>query len=88
MQMAQVAQRRLIFRAHAARKIRIVQVLIARGLRHVLQHAEPILNRASTVLRHAPPLWQHVVLDVVALRLRHLPPNVGAVGKILPLRGG
>ena len=37
--MAQIAQRGAIFRAHTASKVGVFQMLIARELRHVLENA-------------------------------------------------
>lgn len=87
MQMAQVAQRRFIFLTHAAGKVRVVQVLIARGLRHIFQYAQAILDSAPAVWRHLLPFGEHVVADVVLLLLGQRIPNAGAILQFLSLRG-
>ena len=79
-------QSRFILFAHAAREVWIVEVLVAGALRHIFQHRQAILNGALAIRGHISPLWQHVVLDVIALRRRHLLPNARTIGKILPLR--
>jgi hypothetical protein len=56
MQVTQVAQRRFILVAHAARELRIIQTLIPRGLWHILQHAQSLPNRLSPILGHLLPL--------------------------------
>jgi hypothetical protein len=85
-QMAQVAQRRFIFLTHASRKIRIVQMLISRGFRHIFQHAKAILNGALTIRRHLIPSWQNVVADVRLLCRRQFLPHLRALLHLLPLR--
>ena len=85
MQMTQVTQRGPILFAHAPGKLRIIQSLIARGLRHVLKPAQTLLNRLPAVRRHLSPLWQHVILDVVALRLCHLVPDLPTLPQFLTL---
>jgi hypothetical protein len=84
-QMAQVAQCRFIFLAHAARKIRIVQMLISRGFRHIFQHAKAVLNGALTIRRHLTPSWQNVVADVCLLCWRQFLPHLRALLHLLPL---
>jgi hypothetical protein len=79
MQMAQIAQRALIFFAHPARKVRIVQPLIASGLRHILQHPQPLLNRLPALRWHLLPFRQHIVAHVIALLRRHLLPHLRAL---------
>jgi hypothetical protein len=44
MQMAQIVECRSILFAHAAGEIRIIQPLVPRGLGHILQHSQPLLN--------------------------------------------
>jgi hypothetical protein len=79
MQMAQIAQRALIFFAHPARKVRIIQPLIPRRLRHILQHPQPLLNRLAALRRHLLPFRQHIVAHVIALLRRHLLPHLRAL---------
>ncbi len=78
-QVAQVTQRGFIFFTHAARKVRVVQVLIARGLRHIFQDAQAIFNGPSAVRRHLLPLGVHVVADVVPLLFGQRVPNTDAI---------
>ena len=85
MQVAQVAQRRFILFAHAAGKIRIVQVLISRGFRHIFQHAKAVLNGAFTIRRHLIPSGQNIVPDVRLLCWRQLLPHLRALLHLLPL---
>src|SRR5216684_6314557 len=55
MQMAQVPQHGPIFFAHSPREIRIVQMLIPRRLRHVLQYAETLSDGPPPVGRQLFP---------------------------------
>src|SRR5467141_1196233 len=86
MQVAQISQRRSIFIAHPAREVRIVQPLVARRFRHVLQHAQPLLNRLPALRRHLLPSRQHFIADVVALLRRHLLPDLRSLAQLLLLR--
>ncbi len=86
MQVAQVTQRGFIFLAHAPREIRIIQMLIARRLRHILQHAQSLLDRPLAVWRHLLPLWQDTSLDVLALFRRQPVPHLRALLQFLSLR--
>src|SRR5260370_335702 len=83
--MAQIAQRRFIFLAHPPREIRIIQMLVARRLRHVLQHAQSLLDRALGVRGHLLPLRQDITADVLALFRRQLIPHLRALLQFLPL---
>ena len=85
MQMAQIPECSSIFFAHPARKIRIIQPLIPRRFRHILQHTQPLLNRLPALRRHLLPSRQHIVADVVALIGRHLFPNLRPLPKLLLL---
>src|SRR4029077_3498511 len=85
-QVAQVMQRGLIFLAHAPREVRIVQPLVACGLRHILQYTQPLLNRLSAVRRHLLPLRQDIITDVLALLRRHPVPHLCARLQFLALR--
>jgi hypothetical protein len=51
MLMTQVPQHLPVILAHPAREVRITQVPIARGLRHILQHAQPVLDSSLPVRR-------------------------------------
>jgi hypothetical protein len=77
-QMAQIPKRGFIFLAHAAREVRIAQMLIARRLRHILQHRQPVLDRPLPVRRHLLPPGEHLILDVRLLLLSHALPHFGA----------
>ena len=85
MQMAQIPERRSIFFAHSAREIRIIQPLIPRRFRHVLQNTQPLLNRLPALRRHLLPFRQHFIADVVALIGRHLFPYLRPLSVLLLL---
>jgi len=85
MQVAQIPQRGSIIFTHPARKIRIIQPLISRRFRHILQHAQPLLNRLLAVRRHLFPFGQHVIPDMVPLVRRHPSPDLRALAKLLLL---
>ncbi len=85
MEMAQISKRGFIFFAHAARKVRIAQMLIARRLRHVLQHRQPVLDRPLPVRRHLLPPRKNIILDVRLLLWRHLLPHMRTLAHILLL---
>src|SRR5579863_1723837 len=76
MQMAQIPQGAPILVAHPFGKPWIIQSLIPRRFRHVLQHAQSLLYRLTPVGRHLPPFRQHIILDVVFLRRSHLRPDM------------
>jgi hypothetical protein len=86
MQMAQIAQRRTIFLAHAARKVRVIQPLIPRAFRHILQQPQSLLHRLTPVRRHLSPSRQHVILDMLALLRSHSLPDLRAIAQNLALR--
>jgi hypothetical protein len=83
--MAQIPQHLLVFFAHAARKVWIVQMLIARRLRHILQHPEPVLDRPLPVRRQLLPPGEHIILDVRLLLRSHALPHFGAPPHVVPL---
>jgi len=85
MQVAQVAQRRPVFVAHAPGEVRVIQPLVARGLWHILQYTQPLLNRLSAVRRHLLPLRQYFIADVVALLRRHPLPDLRSLAQLLLL---
>jgi hypothetical protein len=85
MQMAQISQRGAVLVAHPARKIRVIQPLIPRGFRHILQHSQPLLNRLPAFRGHLPPLRQNIIGDVRALLRRHPSPHLRAIAKHLLL---
>ena len=87
MQMAPISECGFIFLAHAPREVRIVQMLIARRLRHILQHREPVLDRSLAIRRQLLPPGQHIVLHVRLLLRSHTLPDFGAPAHVVLLRG-
>lgn len=87
-QVAQVAERGSVLVIHAAGEVRVVEALIAREFRHVLQHAQALLNSLPAVLRKLLPLGHHVIADVLALLGSHALPDLIAFTKILALLRG
>src|ERR1700722_8159175 len=85
MQVAQIPQRRPIFLAHPARKIRIVQPLVPRILRHILQQTQSLPDRLLTIGRHLSPTRQHIRADVLALLRCHPAPHLRAIPQHLLL---
>src|SRR5882724_7026671 len=85
MQVAQISQRRSIFIVHPAREVWIVQPLVARRFRHILQHAQSLLNRLPALRRHLPPSWQHIIAHVVLLLRRHLLPDLRSLAQLMLL---
>jgi hypothetical protein len=85
MQVAQIAERALVFFTHAPREIRVVQVLVSRRLRHILQHPKPVLYCPLPVRRQLFPPRQNIIPDVRLLLWRHLLPHTGALAHILLL---
>jgi hypothetical protein len=84
-QMAQIAQRCAVFRAHTAGKVGVVQMFIARKLRHVLENAQTLLNRFLSLWRQIAPVRQHVIFNVIPLLRGHLLPDPLAVAHVLLL---
>lgn len=82
MQVAQIMQHGAVFIAHAAREVRISQAAVARGLRHVLQHAELLLNDLLALPGNLPPPRHYVVLNVVALLRPQVAPGIFLVAEI------
>src|SRR5258707_8316915 len=85
MHVAQVAQHGFVFFAHAAREIRIIQMLVARRLRHVLQHAQSLPDRLLLVGGQLPPLREQVILDMPLLFRRQLSPLSLTIANLLLL---
>lgn len=83
---AQVLQHGSFVVVHAAGKIRIVEPLIPRGLRHVLQHAKLLLHHLLTVPRHLLPLGPDIILDVLLLFRGQIPPGLFLLAEIGLLR--
>src|SRR6266699_7310672 len=88
MQVAQIAQHGLIFIAHATREIRIIQMLVARRLRHILQHAQTLLNRPPPAIREFLPLRRQIIPNVILLFRRQFLPLVSAPIQFLSLPRG
>src|SRR6266850_2906272 len=88
MQVAQISQRRPVVLAHPAREVRIVQPLVARRFRHILQHAQSLLNRLPALWRHLSPSRQHIIAHVVALLRGHLLPDLRSLAQLLLLLWG
>jgi hypothetical protein len=84
-QMAQIAQRSAVFFAHATSEVGIVQMLVARELRHVLENAQTLLDGFLSLRRQIAPRWQHFIFNVIALLRRHLLPYPLAVAHVLLL---
>ena len=84
-QMAQIAQRSAVFWAHTASKVGVVQMLVARELRHILENAQTLLDGLLSLWRQIAPGWQHFIFNVIALLRRHLLPHPLAVAHILLL---
>jgi hypothetical protein len=84
-QMAQIAQQGAVFCAHTTRKVRVVQMLVARELRHILENAQTLLNGFLSLRRQSAPIRQHFIFNVIALLLRHLLPYPFAVAHVLLL---
>ena len=53
-------------------------MLIARRLRHILQHRQPVLNRPLPVRRHLLPPGEHIIPDVRLLLRSHALPHFRA----------
>ncbi len=85
MHMAQIAQRSAIFWTHTASKVRVVQMLVARVLRHVLEHAQTLLDGFLSLWRQSAPARQHFIFNVIALLRRHLLPHPLTVAHVLLL---
>src|SRR3984893_12634662 len=85
MHMAQIAQRSAIFWTHTASKVRVVQMLVARVLRHVLEHAQALLDGFLSLWRQSAPARQHFIFNVIALLRGHLLPHPLAIAHVLLL---
>jgi hypothetical protein len=84
-EMAQVAQRSAVLFAHPASEVRVVQMLIACELGHVLENAQTLLDSFLSLRRQIAPGRQHFIFNVIALLLRHLLPDPLAVAHVLLL---
>ncbi len=85
MQMAQIMQRLPVLIAHSTRKIRVAQPPVPRRLRHILQHAQLLLNHLLPLPRNLPPSRQNVVFHVAPLFRRHSPPGIFLRAQVRPL---
>lgn len=83
--MAQITQHGAVFSAHTARKVGVVQMLVARELRHILQNAQTLLDGLLSLGRQITPARQHFIFNVIALLRRHLLPHPFAVTQVLLL---
>src|SRR5882762_1187426 len=61
--------------------------MVARGLWHILQHAQPLLNCLPALLRQLLPLRQDIIADVLALFRPQPAPHLRALLQFLPLCG-
>jgi hypothetical protein len=86
-EVTEVAQGGAIFVGHAAGKVWIVEVAVARVLRHVLENAEALLDGFLALRGHIAPGGQDIILDVIALLRSHLLPDVSALTHVLLLLG-
>jgi len=84
---AQIAQHLAIVVVHAAGEVGVIEMAVARGLRHVAQYAEALLNGFLAVPRELLPLGQHFILEMIALLRGELAPICGRLPHLLlPLR--
>src|SRR5581483_10475267 len=65
--------------------IRVRQPPVPRILRHVLQDAQPLLNRLPPVRRHLLPPRSHIVAVVLPLFRRNFLPDLCPTVQLLPL---
>src|SRR6266852_8114045 len=66
-EMAQILERRFVFFAHAPCEVGVVQPRVARRFRHILQHAQLLLDHALSLRLHLLPSGHHFVTDLGAL---------------------
>src|SRR5271154_2087576 len=86
--MAQILQHGLFVVAHTAREVWIVEPLIPRGLRHILQNAKLLLYNLPAVPGHLLPTREHIILDVVTLLRSEISPSIFVFAQLgLLLRG-
>jgi hypothetical protein len=85
MLVAQILQDLPVIVAHPACKVWIVQVPVARGLRHVLQHTQALRYSSLSVRRQLLPLWQHIIFKVVPLLRRKPLPILSRLSHVLLL---
>ncbi len=85
MQMAQITERSAVFWAHTTSKVRVLQMLVARELRHVLENAQALLDSFFSLWRQIAPRRQHFIFNVIPLLRRHLLPDPLAVAHVLLL---
>jgi hypothetical protein len=63
-------------------------MFIARELRHVLEHAQALLDGFLSLWRQIAPGGQHIILNVIALLRGHLLPHPFTVAHVLLLLRG
>lgn len=61
---------------------------IARGLGHVPENTEALLDGFLALPRHVSPSRQYIILNVIALLRGHLLPDAAAFAHVLLLLGG
>ena len=76
MQMAQIVQRLPVLIIQSPREVWIVQSLIARPFRHVLQYTKLLLDHLLALPGNLSPSRQHLIFHIVALFWRHSPPRI------------
>jgi len=86
-EVAQVAEHGLIFFAHAASEVGIVEALVASALGHILQDSQALLDGLPAIRRELLPFRHHVIADVLALIGSHALPDLFALAHVLPLLG-
>ena len=79
---AEVMQHSSFLVSHPTSEVRIIQALITRGLRHILQDAEFLFHHLLAVPRHLAPTRKYVILDVVTLFRRQISPSLLALAKV------
>lgn len=85
MGMAQVAEHGPLVVGHTVSEIGIIEALIARGFRHVLQDAKLLLQHLLAIPGHLAPLGKHIVLDVVALARSEFSPSLLILAQAIAL---
>jgi len=87
-EVAEVVEHGAVVVGHAASEVGIAEAAIARGLRHILQDAEFLLNGLLALPRHLAPTGQHIGLDVVALLGSQAAPGIFLFAQIGALLRG
>ncbi len=76
MHVTQIVQCCLLFIAHAAGKVGIVESLVASGFGHVFEHAQFLANHLLAVPGHLLHLGQNFIFDVIALLGSQISPGI------------